>query len=236
MGRLTHNRTTDCLSGPKCVQQHLPNAREMSVNRIVNDLRPSILGNQRALQDNWLIIEISATWLVNTACHKILSMFQNEHQQRVNIFWSCILDNPKAIYHRIPTMKLSAAINGKNASEDIASASYNWTPTEHQKFYWRLRTLSRMVRHCAVPQSHFTQPVFAMCPCIQLDNYACNDSQSWSFAFGCSYDVGTRSLLNYNLTFGCDFSRNTQHSIHSHHVGFTILELLFAPGYDVFQK
>jgi len=59
-------------------------------------------------------------------------------------------------------MNLSAAIIGKNASDDIASASYNWVPADLQRFVWRLKTLHSDERHCAVPKSSFTQSVFAI--------------------------------------------------------------------------
>ena len=110
--------------------QFSPNERQQSVN----DFRPCILENQRAVELNWLIIEISAVLLVKTACDKIVNMYQNERQRSVNNFESCILDNLTAIERRIPTMSLSAAYNGKNASDDIASDSYNWAPTDHQQF------------------------------------------------------------------------------------------------------
>jgi len=35
-----------------------------------------------------------------------------------------------AMEHRQPRMNLSAAFIGKNASDDIASGSYNWAPTQ----------------------------------------------------------------------------------------------------------
>jgi len=133
-------------------------------------------------------------------------------------------------------MNLPAAFNGKNASDDIASASYNWAPTEHQQFLWRLRTLYSNVLHCAVPKSGFAQSVFAICPCIQLHKYACNVLRIWFFACSWSQYLRTRSLLYYNVTFGSLLSLITQHSNFYHHVGFTIFEHLFARGYDLFQK
>jgi hypothetical protein len=147
-----------------------PNERQQSVN----DFRPCILENQRAVRHHWSIIELSAVFLVTTACDKIVTMYQNERHWSVNNFWSCILDNLTAIERRIPKMRLSAAFKGKHASDDIASASYNWAPTEHQQFLWRLRTLYSNVLHCAVPKSSFTRSVCAICPCIQLHKSACN--------------------------------------------------------------
>ena len=59
-------------------------------------------------------------------------------------------------------MNPSAAIIGKDASEDIASASYNWAPAEHQHFFWRLRALHSDELHCAVPEASFTRSVFVI--------------------------------------------------------------------------
>jgi len=59
-------------------------------------------------------------------------MSQNEHQRRVNDCCAGILDNITAIERRLTTMNLSAAIIGKNASVDIASASYNCAPMVRQ--------------------------------------------------------------------------------------------------------
>ena len=209
-----------------------PNERQLSVN----DFRPCILENQRAVRHNCSIIELSAAFLVKTAWDKIVTMYQNERQRSVNNFWSCILDNLTAIERRIPTISLSAAFNGKNASDDIASASYNWVPTEHQQFLWRLRTLFSNVLHCAAPKSSFTRSVFAICPCIQLHKYACNVLQIWFYCCSCIQYLRTRSLLYFNDTFGSLSSRITHHSKFYHHVGFTIFEHLLARGYDLLQK
>jgi len=157
--------------------QYSPNERQQSVN----DFRPCILENQSAVRHHWLIMGLSAAFLVKPACDKIVTMYQNERQRSINNFWSCILDNLTAIECRIPTISLSAAFNGKNASDDIASASYNWAPTEHQQFLWRLRMLYSNVLHCAAPKSSFTRSVFAICPCIQLHKYACNVLQIWFY-------------------------------------------------------
>jgi len=60
---------------------------------------------------------------------------RNERQRSVNDFWSCILDNLRAMERRYPIFNLLAAFMGKNASDNIAYASYNSAPTERQKFY-----------------------------------------------------------------------------------------------------
>ena len=96
-------------------------------------------------------------------------------------FWSCILDNLTAMEHRLPRMNLSAAFNGKNATDDVASSSYNWAPTQRQQFQWMLRTLHSNDLHCAVSKSSFTWSVFTICSCIQLPKYACNILQIWFF-------------------------------------------------------
>jgi len=157
--------------------QGSPNERQQNVN----DFRPCILENQRAVRHNWSIIELSAAFLVKTACDKIVTMYQNVRQRSVNNFWSCILDDLTAIEHRIPTIRISAASNGKHSSDDIASASYSWVPTEHQQFLWRVRTLYSNVLDCASRKSSFTRSVFAICPCIQLPKYACNGLQIWFY-------------------------------------------------------
>jgi len=149
----------------------------------VTDFRPCILENQLTVRHIWSIIELSDTLPVKIACNKNISMAQNEHQWRVNDFWYCILDNLTAIEHRIPTMRLSTAFNGINAIDNIASASYNWAPTDYQQFLRRLTMLYSNVLHCAVPKSSFTWSVFAICPCIQLHKYACNVLQIWFFFF-----------------------------------------------------
>jgi hypothetical protein len=147
----------------------------------VNDFRPCIMVNQRAVRHDWSIIELSATLQVKTACDQIVTMSQNECQRSFNNFWSCILNNLTAIECRIPTINLLAAFNCKNASDDIASAFYNWAPTEHLQFLWMLRILYSNVLHCAVAKSCFTRSVIAICPCIQLHKYACNVLQIWFF-------------------------------------------------------
>jgi hypothetical protein len=154
-----------------------PNERQQSVN----DFWSCILENQRAGRHYLKIIELSAAFLVKRACYKIVIMYQNGRQCSVNNVWSCILDNPTAIERRIFTTSLTAASNRKNASHDIASASYNWAPTEHQQFLGRLRTLHSNVLHCAAPKSCFTRSVFAICPCIQHHKYPCNVLQIWFY-------------------------------------------------------
>jgi hypothetical protein len=52
----------------------------------------------------------------------------------------------------------------------------------------------------------------------------------------CIQYLRTRYLICYNVTSGSHSSRITQHSKFNHHVRFTILERLFAPGYGLCQK
>jgi hypothetical protein len=56
----------------------------------------------------------------------------NERQRSVNDFCAGILDNITGLERRLTTMNLSAAFIGKNASVNIASASYNCTPIVRQ--------------------------------------------------------------------------------------------------------
>jgi len=86
-------------------------------------------------------------------------------------------------------MNLLAGLIGSNASDNIASTSYNWAPTERQQFLWRLRMLHSNELHCAIPKSSSTQSVFAICLCIQLHNYACNVLQIWFFACCCRVNI-----------------------------------------------
>jgi len=53
----------------------------------------------------------------------LLLPLKNERQQSVNDFWACILDNLTAMQRRSPIIVLSAAFMGKNASDDLTTAS-----------------------------------------------------------------------------------------------------------------
>jgi len=48
---------------------------------------------------------------------------KNDPQLSVNNFWACLLDNQTAMQRRRPIIILSAAFMGKNASDNIATAS-----------------------------------------------------------------------------------------------------------------
>jgi len=82
-------------------------------------------------------------------------------------------------------MNLSAACICITGCDNIASASYNWAPTELQQVSWRLRMLHSNELHCAVRESSFTWSVFAIWPCIPLHKYACNVLQIWFFTCSC---------------------------------------------------
>ena len=59
-------------------------------------------------------------------------MLQNEGQWSVNNCCAGILDNITGMERRYTTMNLLAALIGKNAIVDIASASYNCAPMVRQ--------------------------------------------------------------------------------------------------------
>ena len=99
----------------------------------VNFYRPSILENQGAMPPpQWSTMVLLATCLGKYAYDKIVTMSQNEHQLSVNDLCAGILDNLTGMEHGYTTMILSTAFMGKNASDDISSASYNSAPTVHQ--------------------------------------------------------------------------------------------------------
>ena len=81
------------------------------------------------MQLYWSIIELSAAIWGKNAYDKIVTMSQTERQWSMNDFGSCMLNNLTAMEYRSPTMNLSAAFIGKNASKGITSASYDWAPT-----------------------------------------------------------------------------------------------------------
>jgi len=102
---------------------------------------------------------------------------ENEHQRIVYDFLSCIVDNLRVLERRYPIFNLSAAYVGINATDDIASASYNSAPTDRQQFLWGFNQPPSNELHCVVPELSLTQSVFALYCCIQLRKYACNVSQ-----------------------------------------------------------
>jgi len=56
---------------------------------------------------------------------KIVIMSQNEYERSVNNLWTGILDNQTGMERRYTTMNLSAGLVGKNATDDVPSASDN---------------------------------------------------------------------------------------------------------------
>jgi hypothetical protein len=97
-----------------------------------------------------------------------------ERQWRVNDVCSCITDYLMGREQTYSTINQSGAFIGKNASDDIVSASYNGVPTLCQQCLWRLRTLNSNKLSFAVSKLSLTWSVFTICPCIQLHTYACN--------------------------------------------------------------
>jgi len=138
---------------------------------------------------------------------------------------------------RYPIINLSAAFKGKNARNNIASASYNSVPMERQHFLWGLNRLHSNDLHCIVSELSLKLSVFSICPCIQLHKYACNVSQIWPvFACSSSQYIRTCILLYNNVTFSSLSSRIAQLPNSYRDVGFKMLRYLIARGYDLFQK
>jgi len=99
------------------------------------------------------------------------------HQWSVNDFWSCILDNPRAMECLYPIINLSAGFTGKNTSDDIASASHNQAPVQRQQSGVELSRLRCDELYQIVTELSLTWSVFSICRCIQLHKYTSNVSQ-----------------------------------------------------------
>jgi len=65
-----------------------------------------------------------------------------ECQRSVNDFWSCIFDCPSAVQRHWPIIIVLAAVMGKNACDDIATASKEWGSTADRLFPWGLWSVS----------------------------------------------------------------------------------------------
>jgi len=91
---------------------------------------------------------------------------KNERQWSVNDFWSCISDNLRGMEQGYPIINLSAAFTDKNATDDIASASYNWAPTKHHQLLWGLSKIHSNELHRIVTELSLTRSLFSICPCI----------------------------------------------------------------------
>ena len=50
---------------------------------------------------------------------------KNEHQQSINDFWPCILNNTRVVRRHWPIIELSAAFLGKNSYDKIVTMSHN---------------------------------------------------------------------------------------------------------------
>jgi hypothetical protein len=83
------------------------------------------LENQGAVRPQGSIIIQSAAFVGKYTYDKIVTLSQTERQQSVNNSYTRILDNVTGMKHRLATKNVSAAIVGKNACNNIASASYN---------------------------------------------------------------------------------------------------------------
>jgi len=152
---------------------------------------------------------------------------KNERPPSVNDFWSCILHTLRAMERHYPIFNILAAFMGKNARDDIASASYNSEPTKHQQYLWGLNKLHSNELHCVVPELSLTQSVFAIRCFIQLRKYACDVSQIRLFyACSSSHYLRIPILLYYNITFGSLLSWITQQINFYRDVGFTIFKYL----------
>ena len=130
--------------------------------RSVNSCMPCILKYQGAVRLSWSMIKLLTAFLGENTYVKIITMSRNERQRSVDDFWSCILDNVMAMGCRKPTVIPSAAPIRKNASDNIASASYYWAPTERQRCSWRLRMVYSDELRCTVPKSSFKWSVSAI--------------------------------------------------------------------------
>jgi len=142
-----------------------------------------------------------ASWMINAQCNCInpessypppkwakmlltisLTPPEKERQWSVNDSWSGILETLRAMEWHWPTIHLSAAYIGKNASDNIRSTSYNSAPTECQQFLWELSKLCSNEMHWVVATLSFARSVFSIYPCIQLHKSACHVSQMWLFS------------------------------------------------------
>jgi len=166
-----------------------------------------------------------------------LPPFKNERQQIVNVFRSCMVDNRRAIDGCYPNTYISAAFMGKNASDNIASASYSSVPRQRQQFSEGHSTLDSNELLCMVPDLSRKRSVFSICHCIQLHKYSCNVSQIWLF-FACSssHDIRTHIILYYEVTIWGLSSRIMEPTNSYCDVRFKIIKYLIPGGYDLFQK
>jgi len=180
---LRHNRTICCFSRPKCFWRHHHYAPRNEREQSVNDLRPSILHNQRAMQLQWSIMIMSATFLGIFAYDKIVTMSRNQRQPSVSYICAVISDNLTRMERRTHTMNLAAAFIGKNATDDIGSTSYNGVPTVRQgsECYTAINCIMLFLNGVLCGQSLQTIGVFNI-----ANMHAMSD---WSDHFRCSFRV-----------------------------------------------
>jgi len=74
----------------------------------------------------------------------------DERQWSANDFWSCILDNRKAMERGYPILDSSATVMVKIGAYDIESTSDNSVPTECQQFLLGLSKVLSNQLNCIV--------------------------------------------------------------------------------------
>ena len=147
----------------------------------MKDYRPSTFENNKAVQPLLSIIVQLANNLGDNASNNIVTMSSYECQWSVNDFWSCIFDTLTAMERSYLTIHLLAALISKNATDDNASAFYNWVPMDYLLFGCSLSKVHSIEVYYPVPMLSFTQSILSICPCIELHKYACNVWQIWFF-------------------------------------------------------
>jgi len=95
-------------------------------------MRPSTFQNQAAVRLQWSPIILFTASLGKYAYANMVTITHNVRQRSVIDFCVGTLDNLTAMEHRWTTISRSAAFNGTNESDDMASVSYSCTPTVHQ--------------------------------------------------------------------------------------------------------
>jgi len=122
-----------------------------------------------------------------------------------------MLDNLRAVERRDSIIDLSAAWMGNNPSDNIASASYSWAPTERQQSWWALSELYINELYHIVTELSLIRSVFSICLCIQLHKYACIVSQIWFFWFNVTLESIFKTpecalrCLYFRQTFESDY-------------------------------
>jgi len=76
-----------------------------------------------APRQHYVIVGVLATFIGTMAAMVLLPGPTNEHQQSVNDFWYCTLDNSRVLQQATFIFTILAAFISKIASEDIATTS-----------------------------------------------------------------------------------------------------------------